>query len=331
MARRVLLIGQGPTAASALGSLLERVDVVGLVRAERDEVAAVAARAGAQIVTDTSLASVAALTGELAPDCVVVSSYDRVLPARLLDRCPFVNVHFAPLPELRGRATVNWAIIERRAETALTIHVLVPELDAGPILFQHPVPISEQDTVTDVYVRLEDLLRRHLGAVVGRHLDGYRGIPQDHAAATYACTRVPADGEIDWTRTTADISALIRALDEPFPGAFTHLRGRRLVVWRATPAPSPRHWAGRVPGRVVGCSAGLGWVDVLTGDGVLRLETVQVDGDVRRPAAEIITSVRATLGLRTIDLVERIRALELALSVHDQPAIRAVPRSARGG
>ena len=65
-----------------------------------------------------------------------MSSYDRILPPRLLTRCPFVNVHYAPLPECRGRATVNWAIINRRPHTAITVHVLVAELDAGPILFQ---------------------------------------------------------------------------------------------------------------------------------------------------------------------------------------------------
>jgi methionyl-tRNA formyltransferase len=272
---RVLLIGHGPTAPTAQRSLQSRFDFLGLVRGPLEDVAA---------------AVVA-----LAPDAVVVSSYDRILPAGLLARCPFINVHYAPLPEYRGRATVNWAIINRRADTAITVHVMVPELDAGPILFQRRIPIGPDDTVTDLYERLNALQQEHLAAAVERHLAGDPGLPQDEAAATYTCARVPADGEIDWRAGTEDVYALVRALTDPFPGAFTYLDGERIGIWRAAPVPCVR-WAGRVPGRVVGRSVDEGWVDVLTGDGVLRLETVELDGRGREVAADVIRSTRATLG-----------------------------------
>jgi methionyl-tRNA formyltransferase len=312
--RRALLIGQGPTTESALDSLLGRFEVVGLARSAGDAVAVAARDRGVPVLRDTSVGGVEAAVCELQPDCVVVSSYDRILPASLLERCPFVNVHYAPLPEYRGRATVNWAIIDRRAETALTVHVLVPELDAGPILFQQRVPIGPHDMVGDLYRRLNELQRAHLAPAVDRHLDGDPGVSQDDAAATYGCTRVPTDGEIDWHRSTDEIYALVRALGDPYPGAFTHLDGRRLVVWRAAPAVSPRRWAGRVPGRIVGRSAAEGWVDVLTADGALRLEMVEPQGEARQPAAAAVRSVRATLGLRAADLLERLDALEAALS-----------------
>jgi methionyl-tRNA formyltransferase len=192
--------------------------------------------------------------------------------------------------------------------------VLVPELDAGRILFQQRVPIGPHDTVGDLYARLNDLQRARLASIVERHLDGDQGWPQDESAATYGCTRLPADGEIDWTRPTNEVYAVVRALGDPYPGAFTHLDGRRLVLWRAAPAPSPRRWVGRVPGRVVGRSATGGWVDVLTGDGVLRLDLVERDGEARRPAAAVIRSVRTTLGLRPAELLARVRELEDALA-----------------
>jgi methionyl-tRNA formyltransferase len=125
---------------------------------------------------------------------------------------------------------------------------------------------------------------------------------------------VPADGEIDWNRPTADVHALVRALTDPFPGAFTYLDARRLVIWQAAPLDAPRRWAGRVPGRVVARSAAEGWVDVLTADGVLRLLEVQVDGGERTAAANVIRSVKATLGLRTADLLRRIEQLERQVS-----------------
>jgi methionyl-tRNA formyltransferase len=263
-----------------------------------------------RVLADASPTAVEEAVRELDPDCVVVSSYDRILSRELLDRCPFVNVHYAPLPRYRGRANVNWAIINREPETAITVHVLTPELDAGPILFQQRVTIGAHDTVTELYRRLNDVQRVALAQAVERHLDGDPGIEQDEASATYGCTRVPDDGEIDWSRTTEEVYALVRALVEPYPGAFTHVDGRRLTVWDATPVSAPARWVGRVPGRVVGRSTADGWADVLTGDGVLRLSVVEPEGEGRRPAASAIKSVRATLGLRSIDLLERLRALE---------------------
>src|SRR4051812_44248468 len=248
--RRILLIGQGPTADSALASLLPRFHVIGLVRSAADHVTAQARRHRVDVLADASPGGVEAAVRERAPDAVVVSSYDRILPARLLECCPFVNVHYAPLPEYRGRATVNWAIIDQRPDTAITVHVLVPELDAGPIIFQQQVAIGPHDTVADLYARLNELQRLHLGSTVERHLDGDPGVAQNDANSTYTCTRVPGDGEIDWSRPTAEVDALVRALADPFPGAFTYLDARPLVIWRATPPESPRSWAGRVPGRV---------------------------------------------------------------------------------
>ena len=112
-------------------------------------------------------------------------------PAALLDRCPFVNVHYAPLPEFRGRATVNWAILNRRAD----------DRDHGPRAGcrarrgEDPLPasvaIGAHDTVTDLYARLNELQRIHLGAAVERYLAGDEGTAQDQTAATYTCTRVP--------------------------------------------------------------------------------------------------------------------------------------------
>lgn len=332
----VLLIGQGPSAESALLSLMTRFDVVAVVRSHGGAATAVARRHGVRVIEDTTLAAVEAAVRRHVPDCVVVSTYDRVIPAAVLERSRFVNVHYAALPEYRGRAPVNWAIIHGRAETAMTVHVLTPELDAGPVLFQERVPLGAADTVTDVWAKLDDLQLLHLGEAVARHLAGDGGVPQDEAAASYGCTRIPADGAIDWCRPTEEVHALVRALTDPFPGAFSHLEPRRIVIWAATPAPSSRRWVGRVPGRVVARSDREGWVDVLTGDGVLRVETVQAEGDLRRPAADVITSVRATLGLDPAELLERVRALEEALSVAAQerptrPAAARMPAHQLGG
>lgn len=301
---RILLVGQGITTLTALQSLQDRFDVVGVVRSSDPGDAAIrlADSSGVPVFADTSLAGVTYATKQADPDAVVVSSYDRILPADLVATRPFVNVHYAPLPRYRGRATVNWAIINGESHCAISIHALVPELDAGGILFQEFVPISPSDTVTDLYERLNAIQRNSLAGAVARRLKGDEGCPQDERRATYTCTRLPEDGEVDWSDTTDAADRLVRALTDPFPGAFTWLGLRRLVILRAEPCRVPRY-DGRVPGRVVRVDRSAGAVDVLTGDGVLRVYEVALDGAAPQRAADVITSVRQTLGLSTARLV----------------------------
>jgi methionyl-tRNA formyltransferase len=308
----VLLIGMGPTALTALESLLTSCRVLGVVRPVQhpdDPVAALAARHHVKVFTDISVGAIDDLVKRLLPDCVIVSSYDRILPAWVLARRPFVNVHYSPLPRYRGRANVNWAILNGETSTAISIHALEGDLDAGRILFQQEIPIGPSDTVADLYDRLNSIQARELGRAIVRHLSGDPGLMQN-GEPSYGCTRLPRDGEIDWQQPTAAIDALIRALVGPFPGAFTFLHGRRLTVWKAVPVNDAPRYAGRVPGRIVAASRANGHVDVLTGDGVLRLLDVQLDGEDPCAPASLIRSVKLTLGLSTADLLMRMQALE---------------------
>jgi len=311
--QRVMLIGQGPTTLSALQSLLGRFAVVGLVRPEsgdvRDAALALARSAEVPVFTDASLAGVNRAVTGTDPDAVVVSSYDRILPVELITARPFVNVHYAELPRYRGRATVNWAIINGESHCAISIHSLVPGLDAGGILFQRREPIGSSDTVTDLYDRLNAIQRDALADAVARRLTGDEGEAQDEGRATYGCTRLPDDGELDWSSTTEAADRLVRALTDPFPGAFTWLGLRRLVIRRAEPVDE-RRYDGRVPGRVVRVDRSSGVVDVLTCDGVLRLHEVAVDGADPQRAADVITSVRQTLGLSTARLLAALEGRE---------------------
>ena len=316
----VLLVGVGLTTATALQSLIGKVQVVGLMRkadpnaAVEDPVIAFARRHGIPVFGDTTLAGLRRAVDELRPDCVVISSFDRIVPADLLARVPFVNVHYAPLPQYRGRANVNWAIINGESHAGITIHLVDAGLDSGNVLYQSVVTILPDDTVADLYDHLNQLQLKHLGDTVARFLAGDTGTSQSSELATYGCTRLPMDGEIDWSAPTQKIDALIRALVRPFPGAFTFLNSRRLTIWRARPIETGGVYVGRIPGRVVNVSRKEGFVDVLTGDGVLRIFDVELDAGTRVPPAEVIKTVKATLGLSTADLLARVDALERDLA-----------------
>src|SRR5262245_13939767 len=313
---RILLIGLGASAASAFESLVERFEVVGIVREpdprnpDADVVVRRARQAGVSLFPDASLGSIRRLVSALRPDCVVVSSFNRLFDSDLIARCPFVNVHYGPLPRYRGMATVNWAILNEEPETAVTIHTITEGADEGRILHQQPVPVRDDDTVGDLYERLNVVQRDHLGAAVEKFLNGDPGVAQNEDEATHACNRMPQDGYIDWSRTTRQLYSLVRALSAPFPGAFTFLRQQRLFVWRAIPVANPPRFVGRIPGRVVRISRADGWVDVLTGDGVLRLLDVQLESAAPAAPATLIKSVRTSLGLTTGELLARLAALE---------------------
>ena len=319
--KRILLLGMGPTALSALESLAGQFHVVGIVRqaqagAETDDVVARRAHElSVPLLPDVSLDGVQRATEESQPHCTVVSSYDRILGPHILGHGKFVNVHYSALPQYRGRANVNWAIINGEPETAITIHAIAPGLDDGNILFQQAVAIGPDDTATDIYDTLNEIQRETLGETVARYLDGFSGVPQNESEGTYGCSRVPADGEIDWSKSTDRIYALIRALSPPYPGAHSYLEARRITILRASPLRDGRRYVGRIPGRVVGRSRSDGYVNVLTGDGMLRVHEVAVDKDGETiPASVVITSSRQTLGLRNADLLLRIEELERRLN-----------------
>ncbi len=314
--KTVILLGLWPTALTALESLIGRCRVVTVIRdvapatVADDEVAALAREHAIPLQTEVSIAGIRSAWERHQPDGVVVSSYNRLLPKDLIERGRFVNVHYAPLPGYRGRPTVNWAIINGEPDVAISIHVLVPGLDSGNLLYQQRLPIAPDDTVTTLYAKLNDLQRAVLGTAVDRHLSGWDGEPQDESGATYGCTRTADDGEINWAAPSREIHALARALTAPYPGAFTYLGTRRLYLIRVAPVGHPPRYVGRIPGRVVGRSVRDGHVDVLTGDGVFRIHEVRLDDHVVRPAAECITSTTQTLGLRTADLLKRLEELQ---------------------
>ena len=335
---RVLLVGMGPTTRTALDALSARFDVVGLVReigaGVVDPVVARACRLGVRVIPVATIPAIEAAVKELRPDCVVVSSFHRILPDTLLSKCRFVNVHYALLPKYRGRANVNWAILNGEKATGISIHEIAPGLDAGNVLFQAEVRIGPDDDVTTLYERLNEVQGAALVGAVERLLRGDGGERQDEAQATYGCTRLPDDGEIDWSASSDAVHALVRSQTPPFPGAFTYFEGKRLTVWRAKPVADAPRYDGRIPGRVVGVSRADGTVDVLTGDGVMRLLEVQLDGGERTAAANVVRSVKSTLGLRTTDLLRRIEQLEkqlAALTAEPRPTASREPDWVPGG
>jgi methionyl-tRNA formyltransferase len=314
---RIFLVGFGPTTETALHSLAEQAQIVGLLRerSEDDSAILLADRLKVPVFDPRCSPDLQTVLEEAQPHCVVVSSYNLIIKPQLLNRWLFINVHYGPLPRYRGRASVNWAIINGESSAAISIHLIDEGLDSGNILFQEAIPIGARDTVRDLYQRLNEIQELHLGHVVARAVnEGWRGTPQDESSASYGCGRVPDDGEIEWAASAVNIDRLIRSLTPPFPGAFTFFRGRKLTVVRSEPLADPHTYVGRVPGRVLRRSKVEGWVDVFAGQGVLRIFEVEVTPGEVRQAAAVFGSTRATLGLRSSDILARMQHLSERLA-----------------
>ena len=203
--------------------------------------------------------------------------------------------HDSLLPAYRGFAPTVWAIANGEDHTGVTLFRISEKVDDGDVVAQCRIAIGPDDTiaavmsaVTKTYLRLLDENFAALASGTAQ------ATPQNHAAASYTCKRLPADNAIDWTASTARIHDLIRATGHPYSGAMTTLASRPLIVWE-TERIAAKNYAGRVPGRVIEVLPGKGSI-VLTGDGALMLTRVQAEGGEERCAADVLDSISMTLG-----------------------------------
>ncbi|MFN6471302.1 MAG: methionyl-tRNA formyltransferase [Nostoc sp. SerVER01] len=250
---------------------------------------------------------------DIKPDIAIVVGCRILLPKQIYEIPPIgtLAVHDSLLPEYRGFAPLNWSILNGEERTGVTLYCLNELMDGGDIIAQKSVPIQVEDTAPLVYERV-------CQATVDIILEAYTllsegkapRIPQNYATGSFTCSRAPLDGLIDWGKPTAAIYNQVRALTYPYPGAFTFYEGKRLLIWKAKPVDNPPTYKGRIPGRVINISKSEGYVEVLTNDGILQILEVQIDGEGKTAAANVIKSVRSTLGLQMFDLLERIQTLE---------------------
>jgi UDP-4-amino-4-deoxy-L-arabinose formyltransferase/UDP-glucuronic acid dehydrogenase (UDP-4-keto-hexauronic acid decarboxylating) len=217
----------------------------------------------------------------LAPEMIFSFYYRFMIPDEILAIPPggAYNLHGSLLPAYRGRAPVNWVLVKGEKETGVTLHHMVRCADAGDIVGQRAVPIAFEDTALTLF-------RKLCGAAEGL-LDGLLPlmkcgqaprIAQDLSRGSYFGGRRPEDGRICWSWPSARIYNLIRAVTDPYPGAFCGMPdGSRLLVWWGLPereTTEGRKKEREVPGTV---EIDDKMVTVRTGEGRIRLLDVQSD------------------------------------------------------
>jgi methionyl-tRNA formyltransferase len=256
---------------------------------------------------------------ELRPDIAYLIGVRVLIPAPIYEEIAHgaFAAHDSFLPKYRGFAPLNWAILNGEKETGVSLFRLRGGVDEGPIVAQQSIKISEAESARDVYARVcsataEVVLETHRRASNGDLVE----LQQRHEDASYTCSRAPSDGLINWAGSTREIFNQIRALTAPYPGAFTYYEDHKLFIWKAEIVQNPPRYVGRIPGRVVGVDAQSGTVDVLTGDGILRISEVSYASNTTS-AAQIVRSVRNTLGIDLPSLMARVEKLERMLKTSD--------------
>ncbi len=302
----ILLLGYGEMGPYALEGLSEKFKLQGVVLPPEEtrfytkaseRIKDQAHQKNIQVFKDKGLKGLHALIESTSPEAVVICSYDKIVPVATLELCPFINIHHGDLPRYRGRANLNWAIINGREDIGITVHKVIPDLDAGGIYHQWKIPISSEDYISDLYKKVNEKILKELPLLIEEILQGEKTPVPQKGNPTYCCTRLPEDGEINWRDSAEKIRNLIRGISKPFSGACTTLYEREkkehFAIWRADLPCQPRKYEGNMPGRVGRILRGQG-IEVLTGTSPLIVTEVFFQGKDCR-ADEVIKSTSVTL------------------------------------
>ncbi|HEY6530850.1 MAG TPA: methionyl-tRNA formyltransferase [Acidimicrobiales bacterium] len=214
-------------------------------------------------------------------DLGVVVAYGRIIPRRVLEAVPMVNLHFSLLPRWRGAAPVERALLAGDERTGVCLMEVAEGLDTGGVYAVEETPIAADDTLATLRERLVEMGSEMLVRAMG---DGLGTPTPQTGAVTLAAKVDPAELELDWARPVAELDRVVR-----LGGAWTTFRGKRLKVWQAT--AQPVHHGGAEPGTLDGLT-------VAAGTGGLALVQVQPEGKARQDAASWRNGARPVAGER---------------------------------
>ncbi len=233
---------------------------------------------------------------DLNPDLFVVIAYGQILSSGILNipKIFSINLHASLLPKYRGAAPINWALIKGEETTGITVIKMAKEMDAGPIILQKDIEISNDDTAITLEDKISNLAAQLLLATLSSIEDNnYNLMPQDEDKVSFAPKLKKEDGRIDWNKPAQDIYNLIRGCIN-WPGAFTYYNGKLLKIYRAKVSPLEALQAPMSPGEIVKVSKE--GITVVTGKDNLIIEELQIEGKRRMRVEEFIAGHKICIG-----------------------------------
>ncbi len=254
-----------------------------------------AMRLGLTVVQPVSLkpAEEVARLAELKPDVIVVAAFAQILPQSVLDIPAYgcINIHPSLLPRHRGASPVAAAILAGDEFSGVSIMLLEAGMDTGPVLARAAIPVSPQDNTGSLTEKLSliaaSLLQETLTGWLRHEIVPQ---PQNEAEATYFARVTKEEGEIEWSLPAVEIWRRVRAYN-PWPGSYTRWRGRQLKIIEAVSVDGESE-----AGRVLALPGPEAVPGVGTGDGILGLLRVQLEGKREMSAADFVRGQRDFIG-----------------------------------
>lgn len=219
----------------------------------------------------------------MAPDILFSFYYRSMVKQPVLDIPPkgCLNLHGSLLPKYRGRCPVNWVLVNGEKETGVTLHYMTLRPDDGDIVARQKVAIRDEDTAHTLFKKMVAAANLVLDEAVPALVKGKaKRVKQDSAKASYFGGRKPADGAIDWTKTAKEVRNLVRAVSRPYPGAFTQVGDRKLLIWSATVLDGKK---GQKAGTIVSTKP----LVIACGEGALRVDLGQPEGGVAMSGEQV--------------------------------------------
>jgi len=230
----------------------------------------------------------------LAPQALFSFYYRHMLKQEILDipSAGAFNLHGSLLPAYRGRAPINWCLVNGEQQTGITLHQMTMRPDAGAIVAQQAVAIKEADTALTLHGKVRLAAKTLLDAELPKLRTGDISLtPQDESRASYYGRRTPADGELHWDKSARDLYNLVRAVTQPYPGAFSFAGDRKLTVWKATHIAQD---SDMLPGTILSQDP----LRIACGEGVLEIVAGQAEGGLYVRGAQLARELGLVAGMR---------------------------------
>ena len=218
---------------------------------------------------------------DLKPDVCAVVAYGRILPQRVLDIVPqgFINIHASVLPQYRGSAPYQWAVLDGLKETGVTAQHMALKMDAGDIIDVAKTPIEENMTAGELLDKLAVLGADLLSSVLKKFEHGRpEGIPQNEDAVSFAPMLDKTMCPIDWTKSARQVHNQVRGL-HPWPVATMELKGQKFKVHATAVVEGQGE-----PGEILGLTK-TGLV-IACGEGAVEIRSLQAEGGKRMNAPD---------------------------------------------
>ncbi|EGT3572143.1 bifunctional UDP-4-amino-4-deoxy-L-arabinose formyltransferase/UDP-glucuronic acid oxidase ArnA [Citrobacter amalonaticus] len=231
---------------------------------------------------------------QLAPDVIFSFYYRHLLSDAILEQAPAgaFNLHGSLLPKYRGRAPLNWVLVNGESETGVTLHRMVKRADAGAIIAQQRVAISPDDTALTLHHKLcqtaRQVLEQALPAIKRRET---RDVLQNESEATYFGRRTPADSFLTWDRPATTLHNMVRAVAAPWPGAFCYSGTQKFTLWSSRVHAQNNS---AQPGTVISVSPLL----IACSEGALEVVTGQADNGITMQGAQLAQVLGLVAGSR---------------------------------